>query len=109
MASTWPFSVPAKATWSWWLRIANGSNPRVAASLPGNYTYSDLRWSPDDSKLGYQNGRTFDYDLSYVAAQGGKPQPITQDGNPLSGFAWLPDGSGVVYSQSRGDTVLYLP
>ena len=87
---------------------SDGSNPRVAASLPGNYTYSDLRWSPDDSKLGYQNGRTFDYDLSYVAAQGGKPQPITQDGNPLSGFAWLADGSGVVYSSSRGDTVLYL-
>ena len=86
----------------------DGSNPRVVSNLPPNYTYSDLRWSPDDTKLGYQNGRTFDYDISYVPAKGGKPQPITQDGNPLSGFTWLPDGSGVVYSSSRGDTVLYL-
>ena len=86
----------------------DGSNPRVVATLPAHYTYSDLRWSPDDTKLGYQNGRTFDYDISYVPVEGGKPQPITQDGNPLSGFAWLPDSSGVVYSSSRGDTVLYL-
>jgi len=67
-----------------------------------------VRWSPDDRKLGFQRGRTFDYDVFYVPAEGGSLHAITQDGNPLEGFAWLPDGSGVVYSSSRGDTVLYL-
>ncbi len=43
-----------------------------------------------------------------MPAEGGSTQAITRDGNPLEGFAWLPDGSGVVYSSSRGDTVLYL-
>lgn len=86
----------------------DGSNPRNLTELPAEYNYSDLRWSPDDQKLGFQRGRTFDYDISYVPASGGTPQPITRDGNPLEGFAWLPDGSGVVYSSSRGDTVLYL-
>lgn len=86
----------------------DGSNPRMLASLPNEYNYSDLRWSPDDQRIGFQRGRTFDYDVFYVPSEGGSPQPVTRDGNPLSGFAWLPDSSGVVYSSSRGDTVLYL-
>src|SRR5258708_6306738 len=86
----------------------DGSNSRKLTVLPKEYNYSDLRWSPDDRKLGFQRGRTFDYDVFYVPAEGGSAQAITQDGNPLAGFAWLPDGSGVVYSSSRGDTVLYL-
>src|SRR5713101_880332 len=86
----------------------DGSNSRKVAALPTEYNYSELRWSPDDQKLGFQRGRTFDYDVFYVPAEGGSTQAITRDGNPLAGFAWLPDGSGVVYSSSRGDTVLYL-
>jgi tricorn protease len=87
---------------------ADGSNSRRLTVLPTEYSYSDLRWSLDDRKLGFQRGRTFDYDVFYVPMEGGAPQAITRDGNPLAGFAWLPDGSGVVYSSSRGDTVLYL-
>jgi serine/threonine protein kinase/Tol biopolymer transport system component len=87
---------------------ADGSNSRRLTALPTEYNYSNLRWSPDDRKLGFQRGRTFDYDVFYVPAEGGNVQAITQDGNPLAGFAWLPDGSGVVYSSSRGDTILYL-
>ncbi|PYV60856.1 MAG: hypothetical protein DMG96_01120 [Acidobacteria bacterium] len=86
----------------------DGSNPRKVATLPNEYNYSDLRFSPDDQKLGFQRGRTFDYDIFYVPVKGGSVQPVTQDGNPLEGYAWLPDSLGVVYSSSRGDTVLYL-
>lgn len=87
----------------------DGSNSRVIARLSSEFVYSNLRWSPDDSKLAFQRGRTFDYDVFYVPANGGDPQPVTHDGNPLRGFAWLPDGSGVVYSSGRGSTILYLP
>ncbi len=87
---------------------ADGTNSRRLSVLPTEYNYSDLRWSPDDRRLGFQRGRTFDYDIFYVPVEGGDPQAVTRDGNPLVGFAWLPDGSGVVYSSSRGDTVLYL-
>ena len=86
----------------------DGDNPRKIATLPNEYNYSDLRWSPDDQKLGFQRGRTFDYDIFYAPLAGGAIHPVTRDGNPLSGFAWLPDSSGVVYSSSRGATVLYL-
>src|SRR6202049_2762322 len=80
----------------------DGSNSRKLIVLPHEYNYSVLRWSPDDRKLGFQRGRTFDYDVFYVPAEGGSLQAITRDGNPLEGFAWVSDSS------SRGDTVLYL-
>jgi eukaryotic-like serine/threonine-protein kinase len=86
----------------------DGSNPRLITRLPGDYVYSNLRWSPDDRLLGYQSGRTFDYDVFYVPVSGGEPHRITQDGNPEAGFSWLPDSSGVIFSSSRGDTVLYM-
>ncbi|MBS1852069.1 MAG: serine/threonine-protein kinase [Acidobacteria bacterium] len=98
------------------LVVANrdGSDPRLVSQFPSTLICSDLRWSPDDRLLGFQKGRTFDYDIFTVPVdKAGKslvePRKITQDSNPLNGFAWLPDGSGIVYSSSRGDTVLYLP
>ena len=86
----------------------DGSNAHLITRLPGDYIYSNLRWSPDDRMLGYQSGRTFDYDIFYVPVSGGEPHRITQDGNPEAGFSWLPDSSGVIFSSSRGDTVLYM-
>jgi Tol biopolymer transport system component/predicted Ser/Thr protein kinase len=86
----------------------DGSNAHLITRLPGDYIYSNLRWSPDDRMLGYQSGRTFDYDVFYVPISGGEPHRITQDGNPEAGFSWLPDSSGVIFSSSRGDTVLYM-
>ncbi|HVO81846.1 MAG TPA: protein kinase [Terriglobales bacterium] len=87
----------------------DGSNPQVVTRLPADFTYANLRWSPDDRRLAYESGRTFDFDVFCVPSAGGNPQRVTQDGNPQSGFAWLPDSSGVVFSSARGDTVLYLP
>ena len=87
----------------------DGSNERSIARLEGDFTYSDVRWSPDDRLLAFQRGRTFDDDVLYLPSGGGELKPATQDGVPLSGFAWLPDGSGVIYASSRGSTVLYLP
>ena len=86
----------------------DGSNAHLITRLRGDYIYSNLRWSPDDRMLGYQSGRTFDYDIFYVPISGGEPHRITQDGNPEAGFSWLPDSSGVIFSSSRGDTVLYM-
>jgi len=86
----------------------DGSNAHPITRLPGDSVYSNLRWSPDDRMLAYQSGRTFDYDIFYVPVSGGEPHPITQDGNPEAGFSWLPDSSGVIFSSSRGDTVLYM-
>src|SRR5207245_3334330 len=37
------------------------------------------------------------------------PQNVTRDGHLITGCAWLPDSSGIVYSTARGSTMLYLP
>ena len=87
----------------------DGSNPQPTVQLSSEFIYSNLRWSPDDGKLAFQRGRTFDYDVFYVPVSGGELRPITSDAITLRGFSWLPDSSGVVYSSSRGSTVLYVP
>jgi eukaryotic-like serine/threonine-protein kinase len=87
----------------------SGADSRTIAKLPSDFIYSNLRWSPNDRLVAFQRGRTFDYDVFYVPADGGEVEPITHDGNPEGGFAWLPDSSSVIYSSARGETILYLP
>jgi Tol biopolymer transport system component len=86
----------------------DGANAKTLTGLPPG-GYSSLRWSPDGRMVGFQHGQVFNYDVYYVPVTGGPPKAVTQDSNPLGGFAWLPDSSGVVYSTSRGETMLYLP
>jgi eukaryotic-like serine/threonine-protein kinase len=87
----------------------DGSNLRIVTQLVTGFIYRHVRWSPDGKWIGFQRGRVFEDDLFVVPAAGGEPRQITQDGNLLSGYAWLADSSGVVYSSARGNTILYLP
>jgi serine/threonine protein kinase/Tol biopolymer transport system component len=87
----------------------DGANSKTLSRLAAGASYSSLRWSPDDRMVGFQQSQVFSHDIYYVPATGGEAKAITQDGNPLAGFTWLPDSSGVVYSSSHGETMLYLP
>jgi len=87
----------------------DGSNARRISRLAADYGYCCIRWSPDDRLVGYQRGQVFDYDVFSVPASGGEPQHITREHKILHGYSFLPDGSGIVYSSSRGSSVLYLP
>lgn len=87
----------------------NGSNPELIARLDPAFNYFYPRWSPDDEWISYQRGIVFDYDIFVVPAKGGEPRSLFSDGSLLSGFSWLPNGNGIVYSSSRGSTILYLP
>ncbi len=87
----------------------DGSNPRVLAALPASSLYSCLRWSPDDSWLAFQRGDVFDFDIYAIPTAGGEPRALTHDHKDMQGFAWWPDGKGIVFSSSRGHTILYLP
>jgi Tol biopolymer transport system component len=93
------------------LAVADRGNgtAKPVMQVPLDFVYSNPRWSPDDHMLAYQAGRTFDFDVFQVPVAGGKASKVTDDGNPMGGFSWLPDGSGVVYSSSRGETLLYSP
>jgi Tol biopolymer transport system component len=75
-------------------------------------SYEYPRWSPDDRWIAFQKDNlamAFDERILVVASNpGGEAREIARSAN-LSGLAWLPDGSGVVYSSSAGSTVLYPP
>lgn len=88
----------------------DASNPRVLAQFPSRTACRQPRWSPDDSSIAFMlaTDRWAD-DLYYVSASGSAPRRVTFDLSLLSGFSWLPGGSGFVFSSSRGSTLLYLP
>ena len=87
----------------------DGSAPQVVTRLSAQYNYSYPRWSPDDAHIAYQRSQIFRSDIFSVPSQGGQPRAITAEDVMMSGFAWLPDGSGIVYSSARGSTIVYLP
>jgi len=88
----------------------NGSNANVVMQAAVSFSYRQPRWSPNDRSIAYLHSRENWADDVYVApSAGGSPRQITQDNTLMSGLAWLPDGSRLLYSSARGSTVLYLP
>jgi serine/threonine protein kinase len=80
----------------------------VAEFAPATY-YLYPRWSPDGKWIAFQQGDSIRFDVFVAPATGGKPRQVTHENNMMSGFAWLPDSTGIVYSSSRGGTMPYLP
>ncbi len=80
----------------------------VADFAPTTY-YLYPRWSPDGKWIAFQRGDSIRFDIFVAPATGGKPRQLTHDNDMMSGFAWLPDSTGIVYSSSRGGTMPYLP
>jgi serine/threonine protein kinase/Tol biopolymer transport system component len=80
----------------------------VAEFAPATY-YLYPRWSPDGRWIAFQRGDSIRFDVFVVPATGGEPRQLTHENDMISGFAWLPDSTGIVYSSSRGGTMPYLP
>ena len=80
----------------------------VAEFAPVTY-YLYPRWSPDGRWIAFQRGDSIRFDIFVAPATGGQALQLTRDNNMMSGFAWLPDSTGIVYSSSRGGTMPYLP
>ena len=80
----------------------------VAQFTPTTY-YLYPRWSPDGKWIAFQRGDTIRFDIFVAPANRGEPRQLTHDNTMISGFAWLPDSTGIIYSSSRGGTMPYLP
>ena len=86
----------------------DGSDVRsLARSAAGYHRYP--RWSPDGQWIAFVRGDGVRDDIFVVSTRGGEPRPFTHDRNMMSGLAWLPDSSGIIYGSSRGSTLPYLP
>ena len=88
----------------------DASNPQVLAQLPKQTGGRQPRWSPDDSAIAFVASQMrWSQNVFSVTSSGGPLKQITHDSVLMNGYAWLSDSSGVVYSSSRGSTLLYLP
>ncbi len=88
----------------------DGSDPRVVMHAVTTFSYRQPRWSPNDSEIAYlHNQENWADDIYVVAAGGGAPRRVTNESTLMGGLAWSPDGDHLVYSTSRGSTLLYLP
>ena len=87
----------------------DGSRFDVVAEFASVTYYLYPRWSPDGKWIAFQRGDSIRFDIFVVPTTGGKPQQLTRDNNMMSGFAWLPDSTGIIYSSSRDSTMPYLP
>jgi eukaryotic-like serine/threonine-protein kinase len=88
----------------------DGSGIERIAQMADQHPYDRPRWSPDDRSIAFHRGigYAFDEAICVAAATGGAVRELVRaDG--LKGLAWLPDGSGLVYSSSLGSTILYPP
>jgi len=72
------------------------ADEQIIAKLPAG-RYSNLRWSPDDKKIAYLKDSA---DIWVASTSGGDPKVAFHSVVPLDGFAWLPDGSGLIVSSS---------
>ena len=87
----------------------DGSNSDVVAEFAAATYYLYPRWSPDGKWIAFQRGDSVRFDVFVAPSAGGEPRQVTRDNNMMSGFAWLPDSTGIIYSSSRGGTMPYLP
>jgi eukaryotic-like serine/threonine-protein kinase len=87
----------------------DGSRFDVVAEFPPATYYLYPRWSPDGRWIAFQRGDSVRFDVFIAPTDGGEPRQLTHDNSMMSGFAWLPDSTGIVYSSSRGGTMPYLP
>ncbi len=87
----------------------DGTSPSVALTPAPATWYDRPRWSPDDREIAFQQtGRLFDARIDVVTVATGACRTVARAGW-LRGHAWLPDGSGLIYSSSAGSTLAYPP
>jgi len=88
----------------------DGSNSRVVMQTVTSFSYRQPRWSPDDASIAYLHSQeNWADDIYLVPSAGGAPRRLTNEVTLMSGLAWSPDGSHLIYSTARGSTLLYLP
>jgi len=88
----------------------DASNARVVMQAVTTFSYRQPRWSPDDASIAYLHSQeNWADDIYLVSSSGRVPRRLTNEATLMSGLAWSPDNSHLIYSTARGSTLLYLP
>ena len=97
-----------------WVADRLGDEPRRITSVDSGALIDDPRWSPDGKRIAYVHSpaAVFDpddiltafppSDIMIVNADGSRPRMVLAHGNPgvqLRTPAWLPDDSGLLYTE----------
>ncbi|MEW6717561.1 MAG: DUF5050 domain-containing protein [Chloroflexota bacterium] len=87
---------------------ANGENLTEIHDDPAVLDFSP-RWSPDGNQIMYISGKTGNYEIFLMNADGSNPTQLTTSTSPIIGAAWSPNGKRIVYTflQSANNTDLY--
>jgi Tol biopolymer transport system component/DNA-binding winged helix-turn-helix (wHTH) protein len=88
-----------------WLVAADGTEKRRLTQVTG-HEFGDWgpAFSPDGRKLAFIRERTLSASAVYVLplssafTPAGVPERVTRESTSIQGLAWIPDGSGLVYS-----------
>lgn len=89
----------------------DGSQPRAVTKLPGSLQYNP-RWSPDDRQIAFlrePGGADFGMSLLVQDLSSREPHKVLGASTLLRGFAWTPDGSGLIVSSAQQSTMSYPP
>jgi serine/threonine-protein kinase len=97
-------------------QVASGGGRTIALTSDTSQGYRWPRWSPDGSRIAYQN----DAGIAVVPALGGQPRLVvrleaqsaestTSAFTRLAGFAWSPDGRRIAYSTGIGTDITVVP
>ena len=88
----------------------DGSTVTVVSTFPPAGSFMHPRWSPDGKWIAYQRGANLNWRLWVVSLEpGSESRRLTDADHELQGFTWEPDSKGLIYSSTRGATMLYLP
>jgi serine/threonine protein kinase len=88
----------------------DGSDRRLITTLPLGHGYTSPRWSPDDRAIAFQRVSDFGIQVTLEIASiaDGRRRSVCHS-DWVKGFCWRADGSGLIYSSSRGSTLRYSP
>jgi TolB protein len=87
---------------------SDGSNPTQLTFDPN--THDQLPdWSPDGSKIAYEDDGYGNGDIMVMDSDGGNPHDVSNNPAEEFGAAWSPDGSQILYvSFASGPRLVYV-
>jgi Tol biopolymer transport system component len=81
--------------------LANGQTKLLTFPHQRSGGDVDMAVSPDGRLLAFKRVVVQNGELYVMPVAGGSPRQLTNDGRPILGLAWTPDGKEVVFSSAR--------